>query len=57
MVAADGIQGKINATMTRSMVEMKEPATPFRKFLNQDNIYVSPTLLGLVDTCIIGFML
>jgi hypothetical protein len=43
--------------MTRTMGEMKDPATPFRKYLNQDDIYVSPTVLGLVDTCIIGVML
>jgi hypothetical protein len=43
--------------MTRTMGEMKDPATPFRKYLNQDKVYVSPTVLGLVDTHIIGVMI
>jgi hypothetical protein len=53
----DGIRGKINVTMTRTMDEMKDTATPFPKYLNQDKVYVSPAVLGLVDTHIIGAML
>jgi hypothetical protein len=56
-VVTDGIRGKINVTMSRTMGEMKDPATPFRKYLNQENVYVSPAFLGLVDTRIIGVML
>jgi hypothetical protein len=52
-VVADGIRGKLNVTMD----EMKDPATPFRKYLNQDKVYVSPAALGLVDTRIVGVML
>jgi hypothetical protein len=43
--------------MTRTMGEMKDPATPFRKYMNQDKVYVSPAVLGLVDTRLIGVML
>jgi hypothetical protein len=52
-VVADVIRGKLNVTMD----EMKDPATPFRKYLNQDKVYVSPAALGLVDKQIIGVML
>jgi hypothetical protein len=56
-VLTDGIRGKISVTMTRTMGEMKDPATPFRKFLNQDKVYFSPAVLGMVGTRIIGVML
>jgi hypothetical protein len=36
---------------------MKDLTTPFRKYLNQDETYVSPAVLGLVDTRIAGVML
>jgi hypothetical protein len=36
---------------------MKDHSTPFRKYLNQDKVYVSPAVLGLVDTRIIGVTL
>jgi hypothetical protein len=39
------------------MGELKDMSTPFRKYLNQDKVYVSPAVLGLVDTHIIGVML
>jgi hypothetical protein len=39
------------------MGEMKDRATPFRKYLNREKVYVSPAVLGLVDTRIIGVML
>jgi hypothetical protein len=39
------------------MGEIKDPATPFHKYLHQEKIYVSPAVLGLVDTQIIGVML
>jgi hypothetical protein len=56
-VVADGIRGKVNVTMSRTMGEMKDISTPFRKYLSQDKVYVSPALLGLVNTRIIGIML
>jgi hypothetical protein len=56
-VAVDGIHGKINITMTRTMGEMKDLSTPFRKYLNQDKVYVSPAVIGLVDTYSIGAVL
>jgi hypothetical protein len=56
-VVADGIRGKINVTISRTMGELKDMSTPFRKYLNQDKVYVSPAVLGLVDTSIIGVML
>jgi hypothetical protein len=56
-VVTDGIQGKINVTMKRNMGEMKDPTTPFCKYLNQDKVYVSHVVLGLVYTRIIGIML
>jgi hypothetical protein len=54
---ADGIIVKVNVTMSRTMGEMKDLSTPFRKYLNQDKVYVSPVVFGLVDTHIIGVML
>jgi hypothetical protein len=56
-VVTDVIWGKINITMTCTMVEMKDSSKPLRKYLNQDKVYVSPAVLGLVDTRIIGAML
>jgi hypothetical protein len=56
-VVADGIHGKLNVTMSRMMGDMKYMSTPFRKYLNQYKVYVSPAVLGLVDTRIIGVML
>jgi hypothetical protein len=56
-LAADGIHGKINVTMSRTMGEMKDMSTLFHKYLNQDKVSVSPAVLGLVDTRIIGVML
>jgi hypothetical protein len=43
--------------MTRKIGAMKDPATPFCKYLNQDKVYVSPAVLGLVDTHTTGVML
>jgi hypothetical protein len=54
---ADGIRGKVNVTMYLTMGELKYIPTPVRKYLNQDKVYVSPAVLGLVDTHIIGVML
>jgi hypothetical protein len=56
-VVTDGIQGKHNVTMSHTMGEMKDPATPFRKYLNQEKVYVSPAVIWLVDCQIIGVML
>jgi hypothetical protein len=35
---------------------MKDMSIPFRKYLNQDKVYVYPAVLGLVDTRITGVM-
>jgi hypothetical protein len=43
-----GIIGKLNVTMTGTIGDMKDPTNPFRKYLNQDKVYVSPAVLGLV---------
>jgi hypothetical protein len=56
-VVTDGIHVKINVTMTRTMGEMKDPVTTFREYLNQDKVYVSPAVLGLVYTRTIGEIL
>jgi hypothetical protein len=56
-VVADGICGNIHVTRSCTMGEMKYPATPFRKYLNQDKVYVLPTVLGLVNTRIISVIL
>ena len=53
---ADGIRGKLNVTMTCTIGDMKDPSTPFWKYLNQEKVYSSPAVLGLVDTRIIGIM-
>jgi hypothetical protein len=54
---ADGIHGMINITMSCTMGEMKDLSTPFRKYLNQEKAYVSPAVIVLVDTRVIGVML
>jgi hypothetical protein len=56
-VVTDGIRGINNGAMSRAVGEMKDPGTPFRKYLNQEKVYASPAVLGLVDTRIIGVML
>jgi hypothetical protein len=56
-VVDDGIRGKIHVTMSRTMGELKDMSTHFHKYLNQDKVYVSPAVLGLVNTRIIGVML
>jgi hypothetical protein len=53
-VLTDGIQGKINFTMTCTV---RNHVTPFCKYLSQDKVYVSDAVLGLVDTHNIGIML
>jgi hypothetical protein len=57
ILVTDGIRGKINVTMTRTMGEMKDHVIPFRKYLSQDKVYVPPAVLGVVDTRIISVML
>jgi hypothetical protein len=47
---------KLNFTMARTMGKMKDPATPFDKYINQDKLYISPDALGRVDIRIIGVM-
>jgi hypothetical protein len=44
-VVTGGIKEKNNVTMSRTIGEMKDPATPFRKYLNQEKVYVSPAVL------------
>jgi hypothetical protein len=56
-IVADGIRGKIIMTMSKTMLDVKVPATHFRKYLNQDKIYFSLASLELVDARIIGVML
>jgi hypothetical protein len=56
-VDADGIRGKVNVTMSSIMGELKDMSTPFRNYLNQDKVYVSLAVIGLVNTRIIGIML
>jgi hypothetical protein len=43
--------------MYRTMGELKDMSTHFRKYLNQDKVYVSPVVLGLVNTHTIGVTL
>jgi hypothetical protein len=57
MLVVGGIRGKINVTLSRTMGKMKNPSTPFRKYLNQNKVYASTSVLGLVDTRIIGVVL
>jgi hypothetical protein len=56
-LVTDGIREKINVTMSHTMGKMKAPAAPFWKYLNQENVCVSPAVLGLVDTRIISVLL
>jgi hypothetical protein len=49
IVVADGIRGKINGIIARTRGERKDFSTPYRKYLNQHTVYVSPAVLGLVD--------
>jgi hypothetical protein len=43
--------------MSKTFGDMKDPGTPFRKYLNKEEVYVSQTPLGLIDAMIIGVML
>jgi hypothetical protein len=56
-IVAGGIRGKINVSMSKTMDDMKDLSTPFRKYLNNEKIYISQASLGLVDAMIIGVML
>jgi hypothetical protein len=56
-VVTDIIRGKLNVATTRTMGEMKEHATHFHNYLNQDKVYISPAVMGLADTRIIGVVL
>jgi hypothetical protein len=56
-IVAEGIKGKINVSMSKTMGDMKDLGTPFRKYLNKEKVYVSQDSLGLVDPMIIGVML
>jgi hypothetical protein len=56
-IVANGIRGKINISMSKTMDDMKDLGTTFRKYLNKEKVYVSQASLGLVDARIIGVML
>jgi hypothetical protein len=56
-IVEDGICGKINAVMSKMMGNLKDPETPFRKYLNKEVFNVSQASLGLIDAIIIGVML
>jgi hypothetical protein len=56
-IVAAGIRGEINVSMSKTMGDMKYVNTPFRKYLNKENVYVSQASLGLVDVRIIGAMI
>jgi hypothetical protein len=56
-IVADGIRGSINVSMSKTMGNMKDVRTPFRKYLNKDKVYVYQASLGLVDGRIIVMML
>jgi hypothetical protein len=43
--------------MSKTMGNMKDVSTLFRKYLNKEKVYVSQASLGLVDVRIIGVML
>jgi hypothetical protein len=38
--------GKINLAMSKTVGDMKYLATPFRKYLNKEKVYVSQASLG-----------
>jgi hypothetical protein len=44
-------------SMFKTMGDMKDVSTSFRKYLNKEKVYVSQASLGLVDARIIGIML
>jgi hypothetical protein len=54
---ANGIRGKINVSISKTMGDMKDLITPFQKYLNKEKVYVPQASLGLVDARIIGVML
>jgi hypothetical protein len=56
-IVPDEIRGENNAAMSKAMGDMKDPSTPFQKYLNQDTVYVSRALLGIFNMRISGVML
>jgi hypothetical protein len=56
-IVEDGVRGKITVAMSEMMGDLKDPATPFRKYLNKENVYVYQASLGLVNARIIGVMI
>jgi hypothetical protein len=56
-VVANGIRVKIYVIISRTMGKLKDMSTPFRKYLNQDKVYVSPAVIGVIINRIIGVML
>jgi hypothetical protein len=52
----DRIRGEINVSMSKTMGDMKDFSTPFRKYLNKEKVYVFQASLGLADVRIIGVM-
>jgi hypothetical protein len=56
-IVADGIRGKINVAMSKTMDDIKDLATPFRKYLSKEKVYESQASLDLIDARLIGVML
>jgi hypothetical protein len=56
-IVADGIRGEINVSMSKTMGDIKDVSTHFRKNLNTEKVYVSHASLSLVDVRIIGVMI
>jgi hypothetical protein len=56
-VAKDGVRGKMNITMSKSIGQMKENTSIFRTYLKQEQVYVSQASLGIVDARLVGFFL
>jgi hypothetical protein len=55
-IVANCIREKNDVSMSKTMGEMKDISTPFRKYLNKEKFCVSQASLPLVDTMIILVM-
>jgi hypothetical protein len=56
-VIKDGVRGKINVKISKSISQMKEANSIFRSNLDKEKVYLSQTSLGLVDAHLIGVFL
>jgi hypothetical protein len=57
LVVNDGIRGKVNVAMSKTMSDIKDQSLPFCKYLKNKKVYVTHAYSGLIDSRIIGVLL